>query len=86
MGQRAIRNWISRHSYHSAEQTVKNKKLDHRVVKFESDDRQFTINDIERDDLEPFYDFVFARWKDKLAHYFHAPLEAKANIDYGQYL
>src|ERR671914_2706014 len=32
MGQRAIRNWISRHSYHSAEQTVKNKKLDHRVL------------------------------------------------------
>jgi uncharacterized protein (DUF433 family) len=31
MGQRAIRNWISRYSYHSAEQTVKNKKLDHRV-------------------------------------------------------
>jgi hypothetical protein len=31
MGQRAIRSWISRHSYHSAEQTVKNKKLDHRV-------------------------------------------------------
>ena len=31
MGQRAIRSWISRHSYHSAEQIVKNKKLDHRV-------------------------------------------------------
>jgi hypothetical protein len=31
MGQRAILSWISRHSYHSAEQTVKNKKLDHRV-------------------------------------------------------
>jgi len=31
MGQRAIRNWIRRHSYHSAEQAVKNKKLDHRV-------------------------------------------------------
>src|SRR5215831_40770 len=30
MGQRAIRNWISRHSYHSAEQTV-HKKRDHRV-------------------------------------------------------
>jgi hypothetical protein len=63
------------------------KKSDrHFLVKFESDDRQFTINDIERDDLEPFYDFVFARWKDKLTHYFHAPLEVKANIDYGQYL
>ena len=24
-------SWISRYSYHSAEQTVKNKKLDHRV-------------------------------------------------------
>src|SRR5882724_9186723 len=32
MGQRAIRSWISRHSYHSAEQTVKNKKLEDRVV------------------------------------------------------
>src|SRR5919198_1113723 len=31
MGQRAIRSWISRHSYHSAGQIVKNKKLDHRV-------------------------------------------------------
>jgi insertion element IS1 protein InsB len=31
MGQRAIPSWINRHSYHSAEQTVKNKKLDHRV-------------------------------------------------------
>jgi hypothetical protein len=34
MGQRAIRSWISRHSYHSAEQTVKNKKLDHRVTNY----------------------------------------------------
>jgi Transposase DDE domain len=34
MGQRAIRSWISRHSYHSAGQIVKNKKLDHRVVAF----------------------------------------------------
>jgi hypothetical protein len=25
-------SWISRYSYHSAEQTVKNKKLDHRVI------------------------------------------------------
>jgi len=33
MGQCAIPSWISRHSYHSAEQTVKNKKLDHRVSK-----------------------------------------------------
>ena len=56
------------------------------IVKFESDDRQFTINDIERDDLEPFYAFVFARWKDKLTHYFHAPLEVKANRGHGQYL
>src|SRR5712691_5362487 len=32
MGQRAIPSWINRHSYHSAEQTVKNKKLDHRVL------------------------------------------------------
>ena len=31
MGQRVIRSWISRHSYHSAGQIVKNKKLDHRV-------------------------------------------------------
>ena len=31
MGQRAIRSWTSRHSYHSAEQIVKNKKLEHRV-------------------------------------------------------
>ncbi len=31
MGQRAIPIWISRHSYLSAAQTVKNKKLDHRV-------------------------------------------------------
>jgi len=31
MGQRAIPSWISRHSYLSAAQTVKNKKLDHRV-------------------------------------------------------
>jgi hypothetical protein len=31
MGQRAIPSWVNRHSYHSAEQTVKNKKLDHRV-------------------------------------------------------
>jgi hypothetical protein len=31
MGQRVIRSWISRHSYHSAGQNVKNKKLDHRV-------------------------------------------------------
>jgi DNA-binding winged helix-turn-helix (wHTH) protein/tetratricopeptide (TPR) repeat protein len=30
MGQRAIPSWVNRHSYHSAEQTVKNKKLDHR--------------------------------------------------------
>jgi hypothetical protein len=35
MGQRAIPSWISRHSYHSAEQTVKNKKLDHRVIRIE---------------------------------------------------
>ena len=63
------------------------KKSDrHFLVKFESDDRQFTINDIERDDLEPFYAFVFARWKDKLTHYFHAPLDVKASIEYGQYL
>src|SRR5438105_9424060 len=34
MGQRAIRSWISRHSYHSAGQIVKNKKLDHRVIKY----------------------------------------------------
>src|SRR5262249_30303903 len=32
MGQRAIRNWISRHSYHSVEPTVKNKKLQNRVT------------------------------------------------------
>src|SRR2546426_7216286 len=32
MGQRAIPSWISRHSYLSAAQTVKNKKLDHRVI------------------------------------------------------
>jgi len=31
MGQRAIRNWISRHSYHSVKPTVKNKKLQNRV-------------------------------------------------------
>src|SRR2546428_14018059 len=34
MGQRAIPSWISRHSYLSAAQTVKNKKLDHRVIVF----------------------------------------------------
>ena len=33
MGQRAIRNWISRHSYHSVEPTVKNKKLQNRVYR-----------------------------------------------------
>jgi hypothetical protein len=32
MGQRAIPSGISRHSYHPAEQTVKNKKLDYRVI------------------------------------------------------
>src|SRR5712691_92944 len=32
MGQRAIRSWISRHSYPSAGQIVKNKKLDHRDI------------------------------------------------------
>src|SRR2546426_5300795 len=32
MGQRAIRSWINRHSYHSPEQNVKDKKLDHRVI------------------------------------------------------
>ena len=32
MGQRAIRSWINRHSYHSVALTVKNKKLDHRVL------------------------------------------------------
>jgi hypothetical protein len=32
MGQGAIPSWISRHSDHSAEQTVKNKKLDHRAI------------------------------------------------------
>ena len=37
MGQRAISSWIGRHSYHSAEQTVKNKKLDHRVTDIRED-------------------------------------------------
>jgi len=45
MGQRAIRNWISRHSYHSAEQTVKNKKLDHRMGTF-----------ILQPDVHPFFE------------------------------
>ena len=58
----------------------------HFLVKFESDDMQFTIKDMESDDLEPFYDFVFARWKDKLTHYFHAPLAVQTNMEYGQYL
>jgi ABC-type branched-subunit amino acid transport system permease subunit len=31
MGQRAIRSWISRHSYHLAGQIIKHKKLEHRV-------------------------------------------------------
>jgi hypothetical protein len=35
MGQCAIPSWINRHSYHSAEQTVKIKKLDHRVYSYE---------------------------------------------------
>jgi len=34
MGQRAIRSWINRHSYHSPEQNVKDKKLDHRVRQY----------------------------------------------------
>jgi len=37
MGQRAIRSLISRHSYHAAEQIVKNKKPDFSVVLFRSD-------------------------------------------------
>src|SRR5215468_12213600 len=32
MAQRATPRWINRHSYHSAEQTVKYKKLDYRVL------------------------------------------------------
>src|SRR5215471_17271725 len=34
MAQRATPSWINRHSYHSAEQTVKYKKLDYRVCNF----------------------------------------------------
>ena len=30
-GKRAVWSWIARHSYHSPEQDVKDKKLDHRV-------------------------------------------------------
>ena len=43
MGQRAIRNWISRHSYHSVKPTVKNKKLQNRVAgTVEADDLYHT--------------------------------------------
>ena len=52
------------------------KKSDGRfIVKFESDDTQFTFTDMASDNLESFYDFVFARWKEKLAHYFHCGMK-----------
>jgi hypothetical protein len=56
------------------------------IVKFESDDTQFTFTDIESDNLESFYNFVFAIWKEKLAHYFHASYEEEAKREHGQYL
>jgi len=37
----------------------------HFIVKFESDDTQFTFTDMESAGLESFYDFVFARWMAK---------------------
>ena len=50
----------------------------HFIVKFESDDTQFTFTDMESAGLESFYDFVFARWKEKLANYFHASSDVVA--------
>src|SRR5215813_1035474 len=35
-GKRAVWSWIARHSYHSPEQNVKDKNLDHRVILFRS--------------------------------------------------
>src|SRR5215467_13466989 len=44
MAQRATPRWINRHSYHSAEQTVKYKKLDYRVYRNVS--RTFAFEDL----------------------------------------
>ena len=57
----------------------------HFIVKFESYDTQFTFTDMESAGLESFYDFVFARWKEKLANYFHASSDVDTNRDYGQH-
>jgi hypothetical protein len=42
----------------------------HFIVKFESDDTLFTFTDMEGAGLESFYDFVFARWKEKIGQLF----------------
>ena len=63
------------------------KKSDgHFIVKFESDDTQFIIKDIESENLESFYHFVFERWKEKLAQYFQARPEVDEQRESGQYL
>jgi hypothetical protein len=38
------------------------------IVKFESYEKCFEIKDLKKDNLEPFYDFVFERWKTRLAN------------------
>jgi hypothetical protein len=58
----------------------------HFIVKFDSDDTQFTFTDMESAGLESFYDFVFARWKEKLANYFHAPFDVDTKRDYNRYI
>jgi hypothetical protein len=63
------------------------KKADgHFLVKFESDDTQFLIQDIHNENLESFYHFVFERWKEKLAQYFQARPAVEEQRASGQYL
>jgi hypothetical protein len=63
------------------------KKADgHFMVKFESDDTQFLIKDMQNENLESFYHFVFERWKEKLAKYFQARPEVDEKRESGQYL
>jgi hypothetical protein len=58
----------------------------HFIVKFESDNTQFTFTDMESAGLESFYDCVFARCKEKLANYFHAPFDVDTKRDYSLHL
>jgi hypothetical protein len=56
------------------------------MVRFEAQDKLFYIKDIKSDDLQSFYDFVFEKWKERLANYFHTAPQPDEKIELSPYL